>query len=239
MGACAQGPDPRPQTGTKGMVPRTDQAKFRLFAACTPKALEGWETAAQEDGISALRAANCHVFPALHGTDRETRLAHARKGRKLAELAVSRLPKSARAHYLLAYLTGLEAENDSLHGLQLVPVIEREALAAAGLNPGLDHGGPDRMLGELYLQAPAFPLSIGDSAKSVAHFRRALDQDPDFIDNRLGLVEALLAEEKGSEACHELNRVMRRLKPGTGPLEKWRMTLDLLERLCREIDGRR
>ncbi len=184
-----------------------------------------------------MKAADCHAFLARHGTDRGSRLAHAEKGRKLAELAVSMLPESARAHYLLACLTGLEAENNPLQGLELVPVIEREALAAADLNPGLDHGGPDRMLGELYLRAPAFPISIGDSAKSLAHFRRALAQAPDFNENRLGLVEALLAGEKRVEACQELKRLLRRMGSETETPPLWPRALELLEQLCAGLKG--
>ena len=114
----------------------------------------------------------------------------------MAEAAVKAFPEDATAHYLTAYLAGLEAENDPARGLELVPVIEREALTAAHLNPNMDNGGPDRMLGELYLRGPSFPMSVGDLEKAVTHFRKAVKLAPNFLPNRLGLAEALTENEE-------------------------------------------
>jgi hypothetical protein len=134
-------------------------------------------------------------------TDQGAKLAHARQGRELAEAAVRLRPDSGEAHYLLAYLTGLVADESRLQALSLVPVIEREAGLAAGIDPGLDCGGPDRMLGELYLQAPGRPWSIGDAGKAVDHFRRASALAPGCVANRLGLAKALLKTNHDQEAC--------------------------------------
>ena len=150
----------------------------------------------------------------------------------MAQAAVAMLPRSGLAHYLAAYLTGMEAENDPLRGLALVPLIEREAMIASDLDPGIDHGGPDRMLGELYLHAPGIPISIGDSAKAVDRFRRALDHDPEFPENRLGLVEALLAEEELGRACFELKGVLSEMAPDDTVNLRWKKTIELLDRLC-------
>jgi predicted Zn-dependent protease len=90
-------------------------------------------------------------------------------------------------------------------------VIEQEAARAAALAPDLDCAGPDRMLGELYRQAPGRPWSIGDPAKAVVHFRRAAALAPDSVANRLGLAQALLAAGTGpgpiQEACALLRSI--------------------------------
>ena len=139
-----------------------------------------WERKSEQDPGTALQAARCYAVLARNGKTPSERLENAVMGRKLAEKAVSRDPENGTAYFLSAYLAGLEAENNSLKGLALVPVIERDALAASRLDPALDHGGPDRMLGELYLRAPEPPVSIGDLEKAILHYRRAVERDPRF-----------------------------------------------------------
>ena len=150
----------------------------------------------------------------------------------MAESAVKSFPEDATAHYLMAYLTGLEAENDPGRGLELVPVIEREALTAGHLNPNIDNGGPDRMLGELYLQAPSFPMSVGDVEKAMTHFRKAVKLAPNLLQNRIGLVEALTENEDPSEACLEIEKIFVRMPPEEEMTEAWKRSLELLKRMC-------
>ena len=232
LAACTHVPgQPLHKTET-GTVAVATETGFRVCAPCTRDQAQTWAAAAKQDGSSALEAANCYAFLVGQGKDKALRLADAVKGRKLAEAAATMLPESGLAHCLYAYLTGLEAENDSLRGLELVPIIEREALLASDLNPAVDHGGPHRMLGELYLRAPAFPVSIGDSARAVDYFRRAVDQDPEFLENRLGLAEALLAEEEPGKACFELKKILSEMPPNSKIKPAWKRALELLKRLC-------
>lgn len=207
-----------------------------ICAPCTRYQAREWAARAKSDSWSGLKAANCYVFLITKQAERASRLADAQKGRQLAEQVVAQHPESGLAHYLYAYLTGLEAENDPLRGLELVPVIEREALRARDLNPGIAHGGPDRMLGELYLRTPAFPMSVGDPAKSITHFKKAVAQAPGFMENRLGLVEALLTDDQREQACHELREVWRRIPPKTEMTPAWTRGLKLMERLCSETE---
>ena len=232
LGACTHLPDQPVYKTETGTVSTTTETGFSICAPCTRDQAQMWATAAKQDGVSALEAANCYAFLVKKGKDKELRLADAVKGRKLAETAVIRLPGSGPAHYLYAYLTSLEAENDSLRGLELVPVIEREALLASDLNPAVDHGGPNRMLGELYLRAPGFPISIGDSARAVEHYRRAVDQAPEFLENRLGLAEALLSEGEPGKACFELRKILSEMPPNSKINPPWKKALELLKRLC-------
>lgn len=232
LAACTHLPDQSVHKTETETVSATIETGFRVCAPCTRYQAQRWASSARQDGTLAIKAANCYAFLVKQGKDKELRLADAKKGRKLAETAVTMLPRSGLAHYLYAYLTGLEAENDSLRGLELVPVIEREALLASDVNPAIDRGGPDRILGELYLQAPAFPVSIGDSARAVDHYRRAVDQDPEFFENRLGLAEALLAEEEPGKACFELKKILSEMPPNSKINPPWKRALELLKRLC-------
>lgn len=206
--------------------------KSFLWSPCTRNQALMWEQQSQQDPGAALQAARCYAVLARNGTNKSVRLENAEKGRNMAEAAVDRDPKNPTAHYLAAYLAGLEAENHTLKGLSLVPVIEQGALKASRLNPGLDHGGPDRMLGELYLRAPDPPVSIGDLEKAIFHYQRAVMQDPDFIENRLGLAEAYLEDEDPGSTCDQLRQILIRMPPANGWEKRWRQTLDLMRRLC-------
>ena len=231
LGACTHVPEVRLHKPDKETNVAKKEAGLAVCALCTRDDAREWAGKAEKDVSSVLRAASCYAFLAKQGEDKALRLADAKKGRQLAEAGVKLLPKSGLAHYLYAYLTGLEAENDQLRGLELVPIIEREALLAAELKPALDHGGPDRMLGELYLRAPGIPVSIGDVEKAVTHYQRALAIAPGYPENQLGVVGALLEEGDVEKACTHLHDLLSNMPPA-GSSEIWRKALRLLEQLC-------
>jgi hypothetical protein len=206
--------------------------KSSLWSSCTQNQAFLWVKRSKEDPEAALQAARCYAVFARNEKNTSLRLENAVTGRKMAETAVVLDPKNGMAHYLAAYLAGLEAENQPLKGLGLVPVIERHALEAARLNPGLDHGGPDRMLGALYLRAPDPPVSVGDLGKAIDHYQRAVSQYPDFVENRLGLAEAYLNDEEPGPACEQLRLILTRITPVTTWEGSWKQTLDLMKRLC-------
>ena len=220
----------RHETAVDGITGATE--KSSLWSPCTRNQALMWERQSKQDPGAALHAARCYAVLARNGKNKSLRLENAVNGRKMAEAAVARDPKNGAAHYLAAYLAGLEAENLPLKGLALVPVIERGALEASLLNPELDHGGPDRMLGELYLRAPEPPVSIGDLEKAIDHYQRAVKQDPDFVENRLGLAEAYLEDEEPGQACDQLQEILRRMPPCDGREQTWERALDLMKRLC-------
>lgn len=203
-----------------------------IGAPCSRSDAEQWAAVSEKDVKSALRAANCYLSLATAGTDPSLRLADARTGRQLARMGVERDPGNGLAHYLYAYLTGLEAANDPLRGLQLVSVIEQEALLAAGLAPSIDNGGPYRMLGELYLRAPGIPISIGDVDKAIDAYRQAMTMAPGFHENQLGLAEALLQAGDAADACAQLHALLTGMPPPAGSEATWRRAMDLLKRLC-------
>lgn len=223
-----------------------------LFPAVTRETAEALASQAASDPETALRAAAAYVFLVEH-TDypppappqdpdsagpepRPERFSKARdaaRGRAMAELAVKGRPDDGVAHYLLAYLAGLCAEANPWNGLDLVPVIEQEALHASRLNPAVDYGGPDRALGWLYLRAPGPPLSLGDSEKALKHFRRAVELAPGYAENRLGLAQALLAEEEPREACSALAGLFEALPPADpSGRESWEKGLAALKKIC-------
>ena len=178
----------------------SENAVPQLPDTCSRAEADAWADQVETIPEAGGKAAACYLVLARDGAEKRRRLADAKKGRLLAEQIVRADARNAFAHYLYAYLTALVAENNSAQGLQLVGVIEREALEAANLDPRVDQGGADRLLGELYLKAPSFPMSVGDFSKAIFHFKRAVNLAPDYVENRLGLAEALLAEDEKQAA---------------------------------------
>lgn len=220
----------RHETVVDGITGATE--KSSLWSSCTQDQALLWKQQSKEDPGAALQAARCYAVLARNPKNKSLGLENAITGRKMAEAAVAQDPKNGTAHYLAAYLAGLEAKNQPLKGLGLVPVIERGALEASRLDPELDHGGPDRMLGAIYLRAPDPPVSIGDLEKAIDHYQRAVMQDPDFIENRLGLAEAYLEDEEPGPACRQLQKIWSRSPPCDEREQMWVQALHLMKRLC-------
>jgi tetratricopeptide (TPR) repeat protein len=114
----------------------------------------------------------------------------AEAGVEACRLAISRNPNSAPAHYYLALNLGETARARKIGALKLLHEMEHELLTAKGQDALLDYGGPDRALGLLYLEAPSWPMSIGNKKKARAHLETAVDLSPDYPENRICLAEA-------------------------------------------------
>lgn len=107
----------------------------------------------------------------------------------MRELA-ARQPRLAAGHYYLAMNLGQLARTKMLGALRIVDEMEREFKTARELDERLDFAGPDRNLGELYLQAPGWPTSIGSRPKARKHLERAAELSPDYPENQINLAEA-------------------------------------------------
>jgi tetratricopeptide (TPR) repeat protein len=116
----------------------------------------------------------------------------ARRGIAACQQALARDTNCAAAHYYLAMNLGklAEAEAPSLAAYKLVHEVEHEFTTAAALDMHFDFAGPARNLGELYFQAPGWPLSIGSKHKAREWFERAVMLAPDYPENLLNLAEA-------------------------------------------------
>jgi tetratricopeptide (TPR) repeat protein len=107
-----------------------------------------------------------------------------------AREAISLAPNSAPAHYYLGLNLGQSARGKRTGAFRILREMERALLTAAQLDCEFDYGGPDRSLGMLYLQAPPWPVSIGNRPKARAHLERAVQLDPGYPENRIALAEA-------------------------------------------------
>ncbi|MCZ6602480.1 MAG: tetratricopeptide repeat protein [Planctomycetota bacterium] len=109
-------------------------------------------------------------------------------------------PRRVEARYFLALAAGLLAETRSVGGRQLVSTIETEATEAVRLDRTFENAAPLLLLGQLYHQAPGFPISVGDTELALEKLEEAFEIAPDHPPNRIALAEVYLDEGRGADA---------------------------------------
>jgi hypothetical protein len=101
------------------------------------------------------------------------------------------------AAYLRALNLGLYVRTKGMTALGRLSELVR-LLQVAGTKPEQDEGGPWRVLGLLYVRAPAWPVGPGDVDAAVDLLKRTASDYPQHPLNHLYLAEAL--KESGDHA---------------------------------------
>lgn len=102
-------------------------------------------------------------------------------------------------HYYLATNLGLVVREHITLAMENLDRLEAEMKKAVALSPDIDDGGPLRLLGALYLKAPAWPNGIGDRDKALELLGKAVKEHPGHPLNHLFYAQALWDE--GGEAA--------------------------------------
>jgi tetratricopeptide (TPR) repeat protein len=122
------------------------------------------------------------------------------RGIEYAKAAIALDPKRVEGHYYSGINLGLQATTKLVGAKFMVPTVRDAAKKAMQLDPAYDHGGPPRLLGALYAEAPPWPASIGDPDKGVDLLTQALSHGNDYPLNNLLLGNALVKAEKPDQA---------------------------------------
>jgi tetratricopeptide (TPR) repeat protein len=212
-GACASGATPPSEAGGKywKIEDPLGEAEALRPSEDDLEALEVtvhlYRVSIQRDGetYAALwRGARALCQVAIATPSRDVQASRASEAMGYAERARRLEPTGVEGRYFLAVSAGLVAETRSTGALGLVPTIESEAIEALRLDPGFEEAGAHRILGELYHQAPGFPVSVGDDDLALEHLREAVRIAPDFPPNRIALAEVYLSEGADEEARRTL-----------------------------------
>jgi hypothetical protein len=92
-----------------------------------------------------------------------------------------------------AAVTGRLVQQKGLRAADLVPEIERCARRSREIDPDFRGGAATRLLGTLYVMAPAALLQHGDSEVGVELLEGLVQAHPDVLENHLRLAEAYIA----------------------------------------------
>jgi tetratricopeptide (TPR) repeat protein len=141
---------------------------------------------------TAWQCARALFDRAEFSTNHTERATLANEGIALCRRLVAAQPENIGGHFYLGLNLGQLARTKLFGALPLVDEMEGAFLKSRALDEKFAFAGPDRYLGLLYLEAPGWPVSVGSRAKAHKHLTRAVELAPDFPENRLNLLEALL-----------------------------------------------
>lgn len=114
--------------------------------------------------------------------------------RQYAYQRVRHLPAATAEDTLgRAIIAGRLAQISGLSAPSLVAEVERYARRSAELDPALRSGAAQRLLGTLYVMAPAALLSHGDSESGLELLQQVAQRFPEHVSNRLRVAEGYVA----------------------------------------------
>jgi len=100
---------------------------------------------------------------------------------------------TAPSLFARAAVTGRMVQQKGLLAAHLVPEIERCARRSRDLDPDFRGGAATRLLGTLYVMAPAASLQHGDSEVGLQLLEGLAQTHPEVLENHLRLAEAYIA----------------------------------------------
>jgi hypothetical protein len=105
----------------------------------------------------------------------------------------ARSPLNAQDNFGRAVIAGRLAQISGLSAPSLVGEVERYARRSAELDPGFRAGAAQRLLGTLYVNAPANLLAHGDSEAGLELLQDVVRRFPQQASNQLRLAEGYVA----------------------------------------------
>jgi tetratricopeptide (TPR) repeat protein len=132
------------------------------------------------------------------------------KGLEYADRLLAQEPNGVAGHYWKAMnLSGLADVGTQLEGFKLLPKIMEELKRVLALDETYDDAGAHRVIGRIYFEAPAWPISVGDKNNSLTHLATAVRLDPHNSTNHLYLAETMISLGQKDEARAELQKVLQ------------------------------
>ena len=122
--------------------------------------------------------------------------------------AIDLQPDSAVSYFYRGLCRGKQGEMKGVWAsLRIIEPFEDDMKRAVELDPKVNHAGPHRALGKLYLELPFF--LGGDSDKSVFHLKEAVRLAPDYAENHLGLAQILVKKNNSTQARESLHKLIQ------------------------------
>ncbi|MGB8992575.1 MAG: TRAP transporter TatT component family protein [Desulfobaccales bacterium] len=192
-----------------------------LDAAQAEKALSLYEellsaNAAPRPLVLARLARTCFILGQL--TPKKYCEGHYRRGKVYADTLIHEDPNRVEGHYWLALnLCGLAENCGYMMARRLLPQIMQELERAVVLDATYEQAGAHRVLGRIYYEAPAWPMSVGDLHKSLKHLQTAVRLAPENSTNHLYLAQTLYRLHERVPAREELARVLKSTRHADKP----------------------
>jgi hypothetical protein len=128
----------------------------------------------------------------------------ANHGIATARAAIAAHTNCVGAHYYLALDIGQLARTKMWGALKLLTEMERELKYVIQHDPKYDYAGGHRTIGVLYSEAPGWPTSVGDRKKARYHLEKAVEIAPEYPENHICYMEALVKWKEWKALTDEL-----------------------------------
>jgi tetratricopeptide (TPR) repeat protein len=210
---------------------------------CTPSAPFGQKVYAMQlatqalaldkktKGNAALLARTAFYVADCLDTDEDKMKKSADIGVKAARVAGIN-ESSPETCFYFALNQGLIVRTKGLFALNKLPEIH-QALKISQKVESLESGGPLRVLGMMYLKAPAWPSGIGDLDKALELIEKATVNYPEHPQNFMFYAEALIEDDNKVKALQCLETANKLATPeiwGVYYSKKWRSEIELLKK---------
>lgn len=175
--------------------------------------------------------------------DKEEQASLAERGIRACRTALSLASNNVAAHYYLGLNLGQLSRTKGLGALRTIGPMQHAFEISLALDETFDHAGPHRNLGYLFRDAPTW-AGIGDRAKAKKHLERAVSLDPEYMENRLALLEGRVNWKQWDVAARELAVIRAswpeaKAKAATAAERAaWWDWGELLHRLAEKIDAK-
>jgi len=143
------------------------------------------------------------VLKADLNSKKKEQLKLAKEAIKLANECVANNPQEVACYYYRGQATGLYYEVVMFGYQKGVRSMIADWQKALELDPKFDHGGPYRMLGELFTALPKYfgTKDLRQNLVKAEHYlRKAIEIDPNYPTNYFDLAELLIKAKRKSEA---------------------------------------
>jgi tetratricopeptide (TPR) repeat protein len=234
---------------TPGKAALAAESRETLRAAARQEALKNLEAAENALNVSATNAevawklGRAFFDLAEFPKDKDEQASLAEKGISACKTAVSLSSNSVAAHYYLGLNLGQLSRTKGLGALRTIGPMQRAFEVSLALDETFDHAGPHRNLGYLFRDAPTW-AGIGDRAKAKKHLERAVALDPEYMENRLALLEGRINWKQWDVAARELAAIRAAWPDAKAKVVTaaeravWWDWEELLRRLSEKIDAK-
>jgi tetratricopeptide (TPR) repeat protein len=201
---------------SRGEAERRYREAVELFATRRDEAVRRASSLLRESAGSldnpveaVLALSEVLVWQVEHEPDPDAREDLATRAVHAGQWCLDSSPEDPRCSYRLAIAVGVQARERPGTGVDAMPLMIELLETARAAEPGLDHGGPDRVLALLYLRAPGWPAGPGDPDLGYEHALAAAGIDREYPPNQLVLGEALAAVDRRDEAIRAYREALR------------------------------
>lgn len=157
----------------------------------------------------SLQGARFSAEMSARTTDEDRMARFSRECMRWARQAAANEGLRAEARYWEGMCLGNAVRHNAFTAVKSLPKLERTLTEAIEGAPAVDDGGPLRVMGMLYIKAPAWPQGIGDVDRGLELLTEAVERYPDHPLNHLFLAMALWdVEEDNDGAAREFAAAM-------------------------------